>query len=146
MGKFDATDEEINNAIKNACLDEFVKSLPNGINTQIGERGTLLSGGQKQRVAIARAFIKNAPIVILDEATSALDSDSELAIEKALSNIMKNKTVIAIAHRLSTLKNMDRIIVLDNGSIIEQGTIKELLKNKDGTFYHLYKLQTEGYL
>jgi ATP-binding cassette subfamily B protein len=141
-----ATFDEIINACKLAHIHETIKKMPQGYDSIIGERGVKLSGGERQRISIAQSILKNTPILILDEATSALDSDSELAIEKALSNIMKNKTVIAIAHRLSTLKNMDRIIVIDNGKIIEEGTIKELLKNKDGTFYHLYKLQTEGYL
>ena len=138
--------DDIQNACKLAHIHDTIEKMPLSYESIIGERGIKLSGGERQRISIAQSLLKNTPILILDEATSALDSDSELAIEKALSNIMKNKTVIAIAHRLSTLKNMDRIIVLDNGKIIEEGTIKELLKNKDGTFYHLYKLQTEGYL
>ena len=141
-----ATLEEIINACKLAHIHDVIEKMPHGYDSIIGERGVKLSGGERQRISIAQAILKNTPILILDEATSALDSASELAIEKAISNIMKNKTVIAIAHRLSTLKNMDKIIVLDHGNIIEQGTQKELLKNKDGTFYHLYKLQSEGYL
>ena len=141
-----ATFDDIINACKLAHIHDTIEKMPLSYDSIIGERGVKLSGGERQRISIAQSILKNTPILILDEATSALDSDSELAIEKALSNIMKNKTVIAIAHRLSTLKNMDRIIVLNNGKIIEEGTIKELLKNKDGTFYHLYKLQTEGYL
>ena len=141
-----ASFDDIINACKLAHIHGIIEKMPLGYNSIIGERGVKLSGGERQRISIAQSILKNTPILILDEATSALDSDSELAIEKALSNIMKNKTVIAIAHRLSTLKNMDRIIVLDKGKILEEGTIKELLKNKDGTFYHLYKLQTEGYL
>ena len=141
-----ATFDDIINACKLAHIHDTIEKMPLSYDSFIGERGVKLSGGERQRISIAQSILKNTPILILDEATSALDSDSELAIEKALSNIMKNKTVIAIAHRLSTLKNMDRIIVLDNGKIIEEGSIKELLKNKDGTFYHLYKLQTEGYL
>lgn len=141
-----ASFDDIINACKLAHIHDIIEKMPLGYDSIIGERGVKLSGGERQRISIAQSILKNTPILILDEATSALDSDSEIAIEKALSNIMKNKTVIAIAHRLSTLKNMDRIIVLDNGKIIEEGTIKELLKNKDGTFYHLYKLQTEGYL
>ena len=137
MGKFDATDEEINNAIKNACLDDFVKSLPNGINTQIGERGTLLSGGQKQRVAIARAFIKNAPIVILDEATSALDNRSEKVVQKALDNLMKDRTVLVIAHRLSTIQNADEIFVINDGEIVENGNHEQLIA-KQGAYSALY--------
>lgn len=141
-----ATFDDIIKACKLAHIHDTIIKMPNGYDSIIGERGVKLSGGERQRISIAQAILKNTPILILDEATSALDSDSELAIEKALKNIMKNKTVIAIAHRLSTLKNMDKIIVLDNGKIIEQGTQKELLKNEDGTFHRLYKLQTEGYL
>ena len=141
-----ATEKEVIKAAKLAHIHDTITKMPQGYNSIIGERGIKLSGGERQRIAIAQAILKNTPILILDEATSALDSDSEVAIEKALSNIMKNKTVIAIAHRLSTLKNMDRIIVLDKGKIIEDGTQKELLKNKDGTFNRLYSLQTEGYL
>ena len=141
-----ATDQEVINAAKLAHIHDAIINMPNGYNSIIGERGVKLSGGERQRISIAQAILKNTPILILDEATSALDSDSELAIEKALENIMKNKTVISIAHRLSTLKNMDRIIVLDKGKIIEEGSQKELLKNKDGTFYHLYTLQTNGYI
>ena len=121
-------------------------NLPHGYNSVVGERGTMLSGGERQRIAIARAILQNAPILILDEATSALDSEAEIMIEKALQNIIKDKTVIAIAHRLSTLRSMDRIIVLENGKIIEEGSIDELLKNKSGTFYKLYQLQNNGYL
>ena len=141
-----ASTKEIIKACKLAHIHDVIEKMPNSYDSVIGERGVKLSGGERQRISIAQSILKNTPILILDEATSALDSDSELAIEKALKNIMKYKTVIAIAHRLSTLKNMDRIIVLDNGKIIEDGTIKELLKNKDGIFSHLYKLQTEGYL
>lgn len=141
-----ATDADVIKAAKLAHIHDTIVKMPNGYNSIVGERGVKLSGGERQRISIAQAILKNTPILILDEATSALDSDSELAIEKALKNIMKNKTVISIAHRLSTLKNMDRLIVLDNGKIIEQGTQKELLKNKDGIFHHLYKLQSEGYL
>lgn len=140
------TQDDIIKACKLAHIHDTIIKMPNGYDSIIGERGVKLSGGERQRISIAQALIKNTSILILDEATSALDSDSELAIEKALSNIIKNKTTIVIAHRLSTLKNMDRIIVLDKGKIIEQGSIKELLKNKDGIFNRLYKLQTEGYL
>ena len=141
-----ASDADVIKAAKLAHIHDTIVKMPNGYNSVVGERGVKLSGGERQRISIAQAILKNTPILILDEATSALDSDSELAIEKALKNIMKNKTVISIAHRLSTLKNMDRLIVLDNGKIIEQGSQKELLKNKDGTFHRLYKFQTEGYL
>lgn len=141
-----ASDEEVYKAAKLAHIHNVIMKMPNGYNSIVGERGVKLSGGERQRIAIAAAILKDAPIIILDEATSALDSESEQAIEKALKNIMKDKTVIAVAHRLSTLKNMDRIIVLDKGKITEQGTQKELLKNKSGIFHRLYKLQSDGYL
>ncbi|MBQ8750325.1 MAG: ABC transporter ATP-binding protein [Alphaproteobacteria bacterium] len=135
-----ASNKQINEASKLACADEFIKETPLGYNTITGERGVKLSGGQRQRVAIARAILKDAPILILDEATSALDNKTEDKVIKALDNLMKNRTVIAIAHRLSTLKSMDRIIVVDKGRIIEEGTIDELL-NKNGEFKKLWKLQ-----
>jgi len=141
-----ATDEEVYQAAKLAHIHDTIIKMPKGYDSVVGERGVKLSGGERQRIAIAAAILKDTPILILDEATSALDSQSEQAIEKALKNIMKNKTVIAIAHRLSTLKNMDKIAVLDKGEIIEYGKEKELLKNKSGTFYKLYKLQSDGYL
>ena len=141
-----ATTEEVIKACKLAHIHDTIIKMPNGYDSIIGERGVKLSGGERQRISIAQAILKNTSILILDEATSALDSDSELAIEKALKNIMKNKTVISIAHRLSTLKNMDRIVVLDNGKIIEEGSTKELLNKDNGTFKHLYQLQTEGYI
>ncbi len=141
-----ASDEEIYKAAQMAQIHDTILKMPKGYQSVVGERGVKVSGGERQRIAIASAILKDAPILILDEATSALDSESETAIQKALQNIMKNKTVIAIAHRLSTLKNMDRIIVLDNGKIIENGSIDELLKNKSGTFYKLYQLQNNGYL
>lgn len=141
-----ASEEQIRQAAQLAQIDETIMNLPHGYNSIVGERGTMLSGGERQRIAIARAILQNAPILILDEATSALDSKAEIMIEKALQNIIKDKTVIAIAHRLSTLRSMDRIIVLENGKIIEEGSIDELLKNKSGTFYKLYQLQNNGYL
>ena len=125
-----ATEEEIQTAVKSACLDDFLKTLPNGIDTKIGERGVTLSGGQKQRVAIARAIIKNASLVILDEATSALDNKSEKIVQQALDNLMKGKTTIVIAHRLSTIRDADQIVVLNDGQIAEQGTHEELLEKK----------------
>ena len=127
LGKFDATDKEIDQAVHMACLDDFIAELENGLDTDIGERGMLLSGGQKQRVAIARAFLKNAPIVILDEATSALDNKSEAIVQQAIDNLMKDRTVLVIAHRLSTVQNADKIIVINEGKITESGTHEELL-------------------
>lgn len=141
LGKKDATNEEVNNAIKMAYLDEFIQSLPNGLDTQIGERGVLLSGGQKQRVAIARAFLKDAPIIILDEATSALDNKAEAIVQKAIDNLMKDKTVFVIAHRLSTIKNADRIAVINEGQLVELGSHDELVKIEGGQYKTLYDMQ-----
>ncbi len=141
MGKENATDEEIINVIKMAHLDEFLNTLENGIDTFVGERGASLSGGQRQRVAIARAMIKNAPIVILDEATSALDNESEAIVQKALDNLIKNKTVFVIAHRLSTINNADRIAVINEGELVELGTHSQLMAIPDGNYKHLYEMQ-----
>ena len=141
LGKLDATEEEINKAVEDAYLSEFIASLKDGINSQIGERGVLLSGGQKQRIAIARALLKNAPIVILDEATSALDNKSEAIVQKALDRLMENRTVFVIAHRLSTVQNATRIIVLDNGRILESGSHDELMQRADGAYKNLYHSQ-----
>ena len=141
LGKEDATEEEIATAVKMACLDEFINELENGLDTKIGERGSLLSGGQRQRLAIARAFIKNAPIVILDEATSALDNKSEAVVQKAIDNLMQERTVFVIAHRLSTVQNADKIVVINDGEIIEQGKHDELLKIEDGAYRMLYNAQ-----
>ena len=131
----------IDKAVKSACLDEFIRSLERGLDTQIGERGVLLSGGQKQRIAIARAFIKDAPVVILDEATSALDNKSEAVVQQAIENLMKDRTVLIIAHRLSTVRNADKIVVINDGEIIEQGKHDELLKIEDGAYRMLYNAQ-----
>lgn len=141
MGKPNATDEEIANAVKLAHLDEFLGTLPAGIDTIVGERGASLSGGQRQRVAIARALVKNAPIVILDEATSALDNESEAIVQQAIDNLMENRTVFVIAHRLSTIHNADRIAVLNEGELVELGTHNELMSKPDGRYKHLYEMQ-----
>jgi len=141
LGKPDATDDEIRQALECACLTEFIASLEKGVDTAIGERGTLLSGGQKQRVAIARAFLKNAPIVILDEATSALDNKSEEIVQKAIDNLMKDKTVFVIAHRLSTVKNANRIAVINEGDLAELGTHEELMAIPNGKYRTLYNMQ-----
>ena len=143
LGKFDATESEINEAIKCACLEDFIAELDKGLDTHIGERGTLLSGGQKQRIAIARAFLKNAPILILDEATSALDNKSEAVVQQAIDNLMKSRTVFVIAHRLSTIQNVDKIVVINEGEIVETGTHDELLA-KDGAYKALYMAQFKG--
>lgn len=140
LGNAHADERTIWAALKNACLEEFVKELPQGLDTEIGERGILLSGGQKQRLAIARAFVKNAPIVILDEATSALDNKSERVVQEALDNLMKNRTVIVIAHRLSTVQNADQIIVINDGKIAEAGKHADLIK-KNGAYAALYSMQ-----
>ena len=141
MGKPDASEEELNAAVENACLDEFILSLNDGLETYIGERGVLLSGGQKQRIAIARAFIKNAPIVILDEATSALDNKSEAIVQKAIDNLMKDKTVFVIAHRLSTIQNANRIAVINEGELTELGSHDELMSIPNGQYKTLYDMQ-----
>jgi len=140
LGNTEATDEQIWRALDNACLSDFVKQLPQGLETEIGERGILLSGGQKQRLAIARTFVKNAPIVILDEATSALDNKSEQVVQEALENLMKDRTVIVIAHRLSTVQNANKIIVVNDGRIVEEGTHHDLLEHQ-GAYAALYAVQ-----
>lgn len=141
MGKPEATEDELNLVIKMAHIDEFLPTLEDGIDTYVGERGASLSGGQRQRVAIARAMIKNAPVVILDEATSALDNESEAIVQKALDNLMQNKTVFVIAHRLSTISNADRIAVINEGELVELGTHDELMSIPDGNYKHLYEMQ-----
>lgn len=141
LGKENASEEEIKNAVKCACLDEFISTLDKGLDTEIGERGVLLSGGQKQRIAIARAFIKNAPIVILDEATSALDNKSEAIVQQAIENLMTDRTVFIIAHRLSTVRNADKIVVVNYGEIAEIGTHDELINKENGIYAALYKTQ-----
>lgn len=141
LGKPDASEKEINKAIKMACLDEFVAEQEKGLDTEIGERGSLLSGGQRQRLAIARAFVKNAPIVILDEATSALDNKSEAVVQKAIENLMQDRTVFVIAHRLSTVQKANKIVVINDGKIRESGTHKELLAKDKGAYKALYNAQ-----
>ncbi len=137
-GKY--TDDEVRRAVSSAHMDEFIDSLPDGLNTVVGDQGILLSGGQRQRIAIARALLKDAPILILDEATSALDSESEQHIQKALDQLMENRTTLVIAHRLSTIENADRIIVLSKGQIVEEGSHDELLNN-NAEYASLHRLQ-----
>ncbi len=141
LGKEDATDEEIVEALKIANAYEFVKELPNGIHTNIGDSGNKLSGGQKQRLSIARAVLKNPPIMILDEATSALDTESEKLVQVALENMMQNRTSIVIAHRLSTIQKANKIIVMQKGKIVEQGTHEELIA-LNGTYNKLVSMQS----
>jgi len=143
LGKQDASDQEIIEALKVANAYEFVKDLPNGIDTNIGDSGNKLSGGQKQRLSIARAVLKNPPIMILDEATSALDTESERLVQQALENIMKNRTSVVIAHRLSTIQKADLIVVMKKGKIAEQGTHSELL-SKNGIYSKLVTMQSFG--
>ncbi len=149
-GRPNATDEEMFEAVRKAEAEEFIPQLSDmrgkrGYGAYVGERGVKLSGGQRQRIAIARVFLKDAPILILDEATSALDSEVEAAIQSSLDELMKGKTVIAIAHRLSTIAQMDRLIVLDQGKIVEQGTHDELVA-LNGIYAHLWQRQTGGFL
>jgi ATP-binding cassette subfamily B protein len=144
-GRLAATDEELYEAAQMAHASEFIAQLPQGFDTFVGERGVKLSGGQRQRIAIARAILKDAPILVLDEATSALDSESEHAIQEALEKLMVGRTVIAIAHRLSTLQQMDRILVLEGGKIVEDGSHVELIK-RDGLYKRLWDSQVGGFL
>ena len=141
MGNEHATEEQIEEVVRMAHLDEFAHTLEKGLDTFVGERGASLSGGQRQRVAIARAMLKNSPIVILDEATSALDNKSEAIVQKALDNLIKNRTVFVIAHRLSTIQNADRIAVVDEGRLAELGTHDELMNIEGGKYKYLYEMQ-----
>ena len=144
-GRPNATEKEIRLATVQANALDFIESLPKGFDTLVGERGVKLSGGQRQRIAIARAILKNAPILVLDEATSALDSENEKLIQGALTKLMSNRTSIVIAHRLSTIAKLDRIVVLDEGKIVEQGSHNELLKN-DGVYSKLWQHQSGGFI
>lgn len=141
LGNQNATPEQLETALEMACLTDFIATLKDGIDTQIGERGILLSGGQKQRIAIARAFLKDAPILILDEATSALDNKSEAVVQKAIENLMQDKTVFVIAHRLSTIRNASKIIVINHGEMVESGTHEELVQIDGGAYKTLYDMQ-----
>ena len=136
----EATTEEVLDAARIARCTDFIEALPEGYDTMVGDRGAKLSGGQRQRLAIARALLKNAPILLLDEATSALDSESEAAIQHALDNLMQGRTVIAVAHRLSTLRNFDRIVVMENGRVIDDGS-PDVLSHRAGPYRELLKNQ-----
>ena len=140
-GKLDATLEEVYEAARRANIHEYIMSLPDGYDTQIGERGVKLSGGQKQRLSIARVFLKNPAILILDEATSALDNTTEILIQAALDELCKGRTTLVVAHRLSTIKNADEIVVISNGRILEKGTHEQLTENSEGVYSRLYSLQ-----
>ena len=144
-GKPEATEAEIFAAAKLAHCDEFIRNIPTGYEAKVGERGTKLSGGEKQRIAIARAILVDAPILILDEATSSLDSVTEKYIQDSLQKLMQNRTTIVIAHRLSTLSRMDRILVFDQGKIVEEGT-HTVLMSKDGLYAKMWNMQVGGFL
>lgn len=144
-GCMDASDDQVNRVIKQANASDFIENLPKGLETTVGERGVKLSGGQRQRIAIARAILKDAPILILDEATSALDSENEKLIQDALWKLMKGRTSIVIAHRLSTIAKLDRIVVMDDGKIVEQGTHDQLLSN-GGSYAKLWQHQSGGFI
>ena len=138
-GRMDATDEEVVRAAKNANAHEFIMNLPEGYETNIGQRGVKLSGGQKQRLSIARVFLKNPPILIFDEATSALDNESEKVVQESLEKLAKNRTTFVIAHRLSTIRNAQRILVLTEEGIAEEGTHSQLMEQQ-GVYYNMYTL------
>jgi ATP-binding cassette subfamily B protein len=149
-GRADASDAEVIEAAKRAAAHEFIEQLEDhtgrtGYDAHLGERGVKLSGGQRQRIALARAILKDAPILVLDEATSALDSEVEAAIQSALDRVMEGKTVLAIAHRLSTIASMDRIIVLEQGQIVEEGTHEALLE-RNGTYARYWNRQSGGFI
>lgn len=142
-GRDGATEAEVVEAAKLANADGFISALPEGYNTKVGERGVQLSGGQKQRVAIARAVLKNPAVLLLDEATSALDAESERVVQQALDRLMKNRTTVVVAHRLSTIQNAHNISVLQDGKIIEQGDHASLVQKQDGPYYKLISLQQQ---
>ena len=143
LGRRDATDDEVLAAAGAANCDEFVRKLPDGYQTMIGENGSRLSGGERQRISIARALLKNAPIVLLDEATASLDVENESQVQQALSRLLAGKTVMVIAHRMRTVMNADKIVVLDKGRVAEQGAPQELL-DADGLFARMVRLQNES--
>lgn len=144
LGKKGATDEEVLRAAKLANCDEFAEKLPNGYQTMIGENGSALSGGERQRISIARAFLKDAPIILLDEATASLDVENETLIQTALSRLIADKTVLMIAHRMRTVANADKVLVLKDGTIVESGTPEELMQKQNGLFQHMTELQKQS--
>ena len=143
FGRPNASDQEVIEAAQKANAWEFISSFPEQMNTEVGDRGIQLSGGQKQRIAIARAILKNPSILILDEATSALDSESEFEVQKALSELMKNRTSIVIAHRLSTIRHSDNILVIKHGKIIESGNHQHLLTLENGIYKNMIERQID---
>ena len=143
LGRRGATDEEVYAAARAARCDEFIRELPDGYQTMVGENGSTLSGGERQRISIARALLKNAPIILLDEATASLDVENETAVQEAISRLVKDKTVLIIAHRMRTVSSADRIVVLADGTVAEQGTPEELYQ-KNGIYTRMVKLQTES--
>ena len=142
-GRPDATDAEVEQAAKIAQADEFIRQQPHGYETAVGENGLTLSGGQRQRLSIARAIVRNAPILVLDEATSALDNESEARVQAALAEVMKNRTTIVIAHRLSTVINADHIVVLAHGQLVEEGTHRQLIADPHGVYARFHGVQTD---
>ena len=143
IGRKEATDEEVIAAAKFANVDKFAEKLPDGWNTNIGENGCELSGGERQRISIARAILKDAPVILLDEATASLDVENETAVQAALSGLIRDKTVLVIAHRMRTVMNADQIVLLSGGRVVEMGSPAELLK-KNGLFRHMAQLQSES--
>lgn len=143
IGRKDATDAEVMQAAKEAMCEEFIAKLPQGYQTMIGENGSTLSGGERQRISIARALLKDAPIILLDEATASLDAENETEIQQAISRLVERKTVLIIAHRMRTVENANKIVVLSNGSVAESGTPEELIK-QNGVFAQMVQLQTES--
>lgn len=144
LGRKDAADEEVLAAARAAQCDEFIRQLPDGYQTVIGENGSTLSGGERQRISIARALLKDAPVILLDEATASLDVENETAVQAALSGLIQNKTVLIIAHRMRTVMGADKVVVLSGGRIAEMGAPKDLLK-QDGIFRHMVELQQESH-
>jgi ATP-binding cassette subfamily B protein len=143
IGRKDATDAEVIQAAKAAMCDEFIQKLPQGYQTVIGENGSTLSGGERQRISIARALLKDSPIILLDEATASLDAENETEIQQAISRLVERKTVLIIAHRMRTVENANKIVVLSDGSVAEMGAPEVLMKQK-GMFAQMVKLQSES--